>query len=93
MALPTTPVTTPQPADQGVALILTLDEYLCLPYLLMNVRDELYDLARRDENLQHYVRDVEYCLKVLRRPGVRQGLTNDETIGQVVPPSKERNTP
>ena len=30
---------------------MTIDEYLCMKDLLMNVRDELYDLARRDEKL------------------------------------------
>jgi hypothetical protein len=54
---------------------MTLDEHMCLKTLLMNVRDELDDLARRDEHLQRYVADVEECLAILRRRSVVRALT------------------
>jgi hypothetical protein len=46
---------------------MTRDEHMALRYLLMNVRDELADLARRHEYLRRHVEGVEVCLALLRR--------------------------
>jgi hypothetical protein len=56
---------------------MTIDEHMGMRYALMNVRDELADLTRRDPHLRHYVEDVEYCLAVLRRPHVLRTLHPD----------------
>ena len=57
---------------------MTIDEHMCLKYLLMNLRDELYDRARCDERLQQYLADVETCLTILQRRSVVCGLMSDE---------------
>jgi len=57
---------------------MTIEEHMCLTYLLMNVRDELADHARRDPQTQEYVKDVETCLAILHGPSVRSGVTAPE---------------
>jgi hypothetical protein len=54
--------------------MLTPEEHLFLLHTLMNVRDELQDLCRRDENLKAYVTDVNDCLRILGRPSLYQAL-------------------
>jgi len=55
---------------------MTIDEHMAMKDLLMNVRDELADLARRDENVWGYVEDVEICLTILRSLAARGALTS-----------------
>ena len=57
---------------------MTIDEHMAMRYCLMNVRDELADLARRDPRLHQYVQDVQYCLEVLNRPHIRGALTSGD---------------
>jgi hypothetical protein len=54
---------------------MTIDEHMFLTYALMNVRDEVQDLARRDDNLRAYVTDLDDCLAVLNRISLRHELT------------------
>jgi len=56
---------------------MTFDEHMCMKGCLMDVRDELQDLCRRDPNVSLYIEKLNYCLAVLQRPHVKHALTQE----------------